>query len=323
MMPTLLSIEALEADRRFAQQQLETVEDDPWGTIRHMWESRLAEIEEQLQTIAASRSGRASVAVFFDGVPVIGAYDIRLNFATQVLNSYQHVVSTAYVTLITESRPEGGPAPSANPARLYIRDSAHGSFGFILEELPSEQRDMFPTALKEAVEGATVLIATLSSPEDEQFGSTVTQTEPRLLAAVQQFAKVLYDAKASARIVGNEHQVALSLEDVGRLTSRLEAAVTEEDEFLAGQLRGILPDQRRFEFIPFVADRRPIRGRVSEDLVEKYLADETFRNRILAEPVRALIKHSRTIQGSRQVREQVFLESVELLGDMRGRGYLI
>ena len=322
-MPTLLFIEALEADRQFVQRQLETVEDDPWGTIRHMWESRLEEINEQLDAIAASRSERASVAVFFDGVPVIGTYDIRLNFATQALNSYQHVVSTAYMTRIIESRPQGGSVRSANRARLFIRGVARGSFGFILEELPSDQRDMFPTSLKEAVEGATQLIAALNSVEDAQFGPALEETQPRLIAAVQQFAKVLYDAKASARIVGDEQQIALSIEDVGRLAHRLAGIVTEEEEFIIGRLRGILPDFQRFEFLPATSEGKTIRGPVSEDLAQKYLSDQTFRNRALAEPVLALIKRTRTVRNGQLVREQDFLESVELTSGVEGPGSLI
>lgn len=89
MMPTLLSLEALESDRAYVVQQLQEAREDVWGTVRSMWENRLAEIDEQIAALNVRQSNFASVALVFDGSPVVGSGDIRLDFAASALDAYQ------------------------------------------------------------------------------------------------------------------------------------------------------------------------------------------------------------------------------------------
>jgi hypothetical protein len=316
MMPTLLSIESLEADRRYVERQLAETAASPWGTARLMWQNRLAEIDEQIQTLAASRSNYATVAVIFDGNPVIGSGDIRLDFTTDALDSYQKLVTLALAAkLAPEDLPQRGPLPGADQSRLFIRDLVRGSMGFILEEIVPDQHEMLPTALKDAVESATQLLTTLSDGTDEDFEATLENTQPRLVGAVQKFAKVLYEAGASTRIVGEERRISLSPDDVGRLSRRLsEVEVTEEVGTVDGVLLGVLPDSREFELRPPGDDSVTIKGSISEELALKYTADVAFKERLLLQPVRAKIKVIRTSRNGRLVRERRILEDLEPVG---------
>lgn len=311
-MPVLLSIEALEADRRYVERQIREAGDNPWGTARLMWQSRLADIEQQIAALGASRSSYASVAVIFDGNPVIGSGDIRLDFTTEALDSYQKVVTLALASQNGVELSERGRLPSGDQARLFIRDLVHGSMGFILEELPPQQQEMLPSHLKEAVEDTTQLITNLSAGSDAEFETTLEVTQPRLVAAVQKFAKVLFDAGASTRIVGDERRLALSIDDVGRLSRRLgEVEVTEEVVPVDGVLLGVLPEARKFEL------RLPegtMEGAVSEDLALKYTSDAAFKERLLLQPVRAQVKFIRTTRNGRLVKERRVLEALEPTG---------
>jgi hypothetical protein len=312
MMPTLLSIEALEADRRYVERQLTEADGSPWGTARLMWQSRLAEIDQQIAALAAGRSNYASVAVIFDGNPVIGSGDIRLDFTTEALESYQKVVALTLASRKGVEMSERGRLPAGDQARLFIRDLVRGSMGFILEELPPQQHEMLPTQLKEAVEDTTQLINTLSTATDDEFEVTLEATQPRLVTAVQKFAKVLYEAGASTRIVGDERRLALSTDDVGRLAKRLnEVEVTEDTTAVDGVLLGVLPDSREFELRPPGDDAVTIKGAISEDLALKYTADVAFKERLLLQPVRAQVKVIRTTRNGRLVRERRVLEAVE------------
>lgn len=311
-MPTLLSIEALEADRRYVERQLTEADGSPWGTARLMWQSRLAEIDQQIAALAAGRSNYASVAVIFDGNPVIGSGDIRLDFTTEALESYQKVVALTLASRKGVEMSERGRLPAGDQARLFIRDLVRGSMGFILEELPPQQHEMLPTQLKEAVEDTTQLINTLSTATDDEFEVTLEATQPRLVTAVQKFAKVLYEAGASTRIVGDERRLALSTDDVGRLAKRLnEVEVTEDTTAVDGVLLGVLPDSREFELRPPGDDAVTIKGAISEDLALKYTADVAFKERLLLQPVRAQVKVIRTTRNGRLVRERRVLEAVE------------
>lgn len=308
-MPVLLSIEALEADRRYVERKVAEAGDSTWGTARLMWQSRLADIDQQIAALAAARSSYASVAVIFDGNPVIGSGDIRLDFTTEALDSYQKVVTLALASHNGVELSERGRLPAGDQARLFIRDLVHGSMGFILEELPPQQQEMLPSNLKEAVEDTTQLISNLSAGTDAEFEATLEATQPRLVAAVQKFAKVLFDAGASTRIVGDERRVALSIDDVGRLSRRLgEVEVTDEVIPVDGVLLGVLPEARKFEL------RLPdgtMEGAVSEDLALKYTSDVAFKERLLLQPVRAQVKFIRTMRNGRLVKERRVLEALE------------
>ncbi len=312
-MPTLLSIEGLEADRRYVERQLAEAGGGTWGTAFLMWKSRLAEIEEQIAALAAPRSNYASVAVVFDGNPVIGSGDIRLDFTTEALDSYQKLVTLALASkLVIEELPQRGPLPGADRSRLFIRDIVRGSMGFILEEIAPDQHEAFPTALKDAVENTTQLLTSLNSVSEEEFETTLENTQPRIVSAVQKFAKVLYEAGASTRIVGDKQRIDLSTDDVGRLSRRLsEVDVTEEVGPMDGILLGVLPDSREFELKPPGDDAVTIKGAISEELALKYTADAAFKERLLLQPVRAQIKVIRTTRNGRLVRERRVLEALE------------
>lgn len=92
-MPILLSIEALEADKRYLERQIEAAAaaENPWGTARLMWDNRLAAVNQRIAEVAGSASSYATVALIFDGNPVIGAGDIRLDFTTSALECYQKI----------------------------------------------------------------------------------------------------------------------------------------------------------------------------------------------------------------------------------------
>ena len=315
-MPTLLSIESLEADRRHVEHQLREADDNPWGTARHMWKTRLAEIDAQISALPSALTNYASVAVIFDGNPVIGSGDIRLDFTTEALDSYQKLVSHALAAKLAQADglPQRGPLPRADQSRLFIRDLVRGSMGFILEELVPEQREAFATPLKNAVESTTQLLSTLSGGTDEEFETTLESTQPRLVSAVQKFAKVLFEAGASTRILGDEQQIALTTDDVGRLSRRLnEVEVSEEVGPIDGVLLGVLPESREFELKPPGEDQLTIKGSISEALALKYMADADFKERLLLQPVRAQIKVVKTTRNGRLVRERRILEALEAL----------
>jgi hypothetical protein len=311
-MPSLLSIEALEADKRYIERQIAEEGVSPWGTERLMWRNRLAEINQQIAEVSRSRSNYATVALIFDGNPVIGSGDIRLDFTTDALDSYQKVVALALATGKGIEVSVRGRLPGGEQARLFIRDLVRGSMGFIIEEVPSEQREMLPTLLKGAVEETTQLISTLSSATDKEFENTLEDTQPRLVTAIQKFAKVLSDAGASARIVGDHRRLSLSIDEVGQLSRRLgEVEVLEDVQAVDGVLLGILPEARRFELKLLGDAALTMDGSVSESLAFKYTADAAFKERLLLKPVRAQIKYTRTIRNGRILQERRVLEALE------------
>ena len=120
-MPVLLSMEALEADRRYVERQINEAGDSPWGTARLMWQSRLADIDQQIADLAAKSSNYASVAVVFDGNLLIGSGDIQLDFTTEALESYQKVVALALASHNGVELSERGRPPAGDQGRPGLR----------------------------------------------------------------------------------------------------------------------------------------------------------------------------------------------------------
>jgi hypothetical protein len=317
MMATLLTIETLEADKRYVEYQLAQADNDPWGTVRLMWGNRLAEINRQLEEIGTKRSNYASVALVFNGNPVVGSSDIRLDFTSDALTSFQKLVSARLAERERQAAgdatalPKRGKLPGARNTNLFIRDLVRGSMGFILEELP-EQAELLPTKLKEAVESSTELLGRLNEASDDEFQGIVAEAEPRVVQAIQKFAKVLFEAGASTRISGDQQRTNLSIAEVDRLSKRLnEVEVTEEVEVLDGVLQGLLPDKLEFEFKVAGEDGITLRGDVVEDLARKYTLDPAFVEQLLHKPGRARIKIVRTSRNGVQSKQQRVMEALE------------
>ncbi|MEI6574026.1 MAG: hypothetical protein WCO61_10865 [Alphaproteobacteria bacterium] len=314
-MASLLSIESLESDRRFIEKQISEASDNPWGTSLLMWQNRLAELDEQMQSYIGNRSNYATVAVIFEGSPVIGSIDIKLDFTTKALDCYQKLVSSALSAKIASGElSKRGPLRGADKSQLFIRDLVRGSMGFILEELPPEQQEILPSNLKAAVEGSTELLRSLNNASDGDFQLALQSNPPRLIEAVKKFASVLYKSGASTRILGDEKKVTLSLDDIDRLSKRLaDVDIVEEIETIEGKLLGILPDKAEFEFERFDDSETAIHGTLTDDLIEKYTTDSNFNNQYLLKPVLAVFKNMKTIKNGRVASERRSLEQIGII----------
>jgi hypothetical protein len=92
-MPALLTRKSLQDDLAFVERQLGR-HPDPHDTVRFMWEQRREALRAELASPEAQTAMRASVALVFEGSPVRGSEEIRLDFATKALDNYQAFVSS-------------------------------------------------------------------------------------------------------------------------------------------------------------------------------------------------------------------------------------
>src|SRR5580700_10794684 len=92
-MPKLMTSRMLHDDLAFVEERLRE-HSDPYDTVRLMWEQRRSALLEELETLQTQHNTCAEVALLFEGVPVKGSEEIRLDFATRILDNYQQVVAT-------------------------------------------------------------------------------------------------------------------------------------------------------------------------------------------------------------------------------------
>ena len=256
--------------------------------------------------------GSASVALVFDGQPVVADQDIRLDFATQALDAYQKVVALKLEASMSEELRSTGRLPGSDMSRLFIRDLVRGSMGFVLEELPAAQTELVPTPLRRAVEETTALMRVLSSSEDEiNFNEALSTSQGRLVLAVQRFAKILFDARASAAIYDDEHSVSMSTAGIQSLHARLSDVSVEESEAeLGGTLLGILPDSHQFE-LSIPATSETVSGPISDDLAVRYLRSPDIAEMVMRDVI-ARTRVFKTFRRGLLLKQQTILEDLRL-----------
>ena len=260
-----LERDSLLADRAAVTALLDTMpESDPVGRLS--FQSRLAEIDEQLAKLEGAHEPSGSVALLFAGEPVHGTRSINAEFASAVLKSFQDLVTKRVAGDELGKLGARGRIPIRATTSLSISDMVRGSVGFLLEE-SGENLEISDTAVKIAIDDVTDVIARTASEHIEDFESAVENLDPRLLVSLRDFFRSLDEGGATIRIVESERDASLDTIAVRRARGRVDAMDIDEQESdaVVGELLGLLPQSRRFEMR--LADTgEVIRGTVSPGL---------------------------------------------------------
>jgi len=233
-------------------------------------EERRDELQKTItQLDRAGEEPVASAALFFGGRPVSGSRGIESEFAGSAVTKFQDIVAKV---LAHESVGLGqrGVVPNKGASTLHITNIVRGSFGFLLEEVHS-QPPLTETSLKKAVGDATRLLEALGERDEEQFRTAVEAIDDRILGTAREFFVLMRQSGATLRIVAGEADRSFGSEAVARAAERATSTTVEDaEETMSGQLAGILPDARQFEFRTG-RDQGTIRGKVSRSLAADQL----------------------------------------------------
>jgi hypothetical protein len=308
-MPARLTRKSLQDDLAFVERQL-ALQTDPFDTVRLMWEKRREALLEEIASAVESK--RANIALIFEGSPVVGSEEIRLDFATKALDNYQAVVSSLVAERAGAELGKRGRLPQSFSSKLFIRDMVRGSVGFVLEEPRGGQYPLLETALQEAVEEATRILRDMSRAEEQSFETRVAQLSPRTLQAIKRLAKVLHDAGAATQLIGNVEEFTLDHIGTASLYSRLEnLEVVERQERKEGVLLGLFPERQQYEFRP--ADGSPVfYGPVSETLDARYLTNSEYARSIILKPATATFNVVSTLRSGVRQSEVWVLEDIQV-----------
>lgn len=246
-MPRKLEIDALQAEEATVRALLEESRsiDDPVGAFQY--EQRLSEIIENLEQLRSSHVAVASVALFFSGKPVLGSAGIASDFAGKALRDYQEIIAKQFAKSELGGMGERGRIPLKQDATLMVTGVAHGSFGFVLNEL-SDQTELHNTLLKEAVTETSSLLESVSAENETSFEQASEDLDTRTLVALQRFFNDLDTEEATIRIVDDERELKLDKAAIHRARVRTEATqITESPVVVEGILTGLLPIRHCFE----------------------------------------------------------------------------
>jgi hypothetical protein len=221
---------------------------DPEDVSRIGFESRLAEVDAALARVATQQGRVGEATLLFRGAPVVGTRGIEAAFAGHAIESFQKLVSKMSASKSGRRLGERGPIPGAGDSRLFVTDTAPGSFGFVLREMPEQVPLLGASALAVSVEAAVGLLARAASSDDE-FADAAVETDPGVLEQLDDFLRVIAERGATMRVISGD--TVASLDDAETMTAARERAhsrrVEEQDVPEHGVLEGLLPSARRFE----------------------------------------------------------------------------
>lgn len=269
-MPRKLTLEGLQAEISAVNALLEQAIDigDPVG--EYQFEKRKLTLEKSIAELINVPEKMASVALFFGGDPVLGSRGISADFAGNILDQFQELVTRDYAKMELGALGERRPIPLRQVTKLMITEVARGSFGFVLDEL-SDQAELESTALKHAVEDVATILERTASPNEIDFEQVTDELDARMLIALKEFFVTLDASRATMRLVDDVADFTLDEQSIRRARQRTEAtSIDEEDIFIEGILEGFLPDHRKFELR--IDELLVIYGSVAKEASEQYLA---------------------------------------------------
>lgn len=246
-----------------------TPEDDIMSRIS--FEERMHVLEKRLQDMSETPDRTASIALMFNGSPVYGSRSIDADFAVNAIGRFQDIVSKTYAENSEDGLSENGrKIPYRDVSTLQISQVARGSFGFVLEEKPSDQVEMLQSKLLETVNEVSNILTSIYDESDTAYANIVDSINSRVFNAIKVFYELLYKSGATLRLVDTKSDESLGREEITRAYERLTATVVEESELnLVGRLVGVGPVEQRFEFEP--DNQQTIVGRTGPRLGRTYL----------------------------------------------------
>lgn len=239
------------AEQRFLNERIDAIPVSAKLT-RASLESRMRVIQDELAQLPPAMRLPATARLTFGGRPVIGSQGVFADFGTKAMGRFADAIA-AVAASITAPLAAMGPIPGRDQNQLLITGTARGSFGFELEEYPSEASMLDEaTPVQGALERTQRLLAASIDPDDEVLADAAAELDPRALDKLRDFVAVLADNEAVCGLQVGEHGFRFADPgQVRRSMARLSADNLHEREVLLdGEFLGALPTRRSFEFRP-------------------------------------------------------------------------
>ena len=147
-------------------------------------ESRLQEVEEELQSYEGYDHRPTSARLTFRGKPVVGNRGIRADFGSEAVKAFSEGAVTRVGAGQGQALASSGPIPHETDYQLLITGTAPGSFVFLLEDASQQAPlDGQSTPVGVAIERVKQILEA-STGTDEQLTDAIGDTDRRALNAV-------------------------------------------------------------------------------------------------------------------------------------------
>ncbi len=280
-MPRKLNKDSLESQIAGLQALIDSLDiDDEIG--RFALQTRLDDLNEELSELQGQVLTNGTVVLSFEGGPVTGSRGIDAEFAANVLHDYQELIAKQMAALDTGGLAQRGPVPSKQMAALNVTGLVHGSFGFQLEERGSDQLDMIDSPVKRSIEQVDDIISSFSGSNYDSFAQALAVVDRRVFISLKSFFESMYRDSASLKIIEEDRQFVIDHRAVAVARDRISGVDVEDAEFsLRGELLGLAPIQRRFDFRSsegvFISGQ--VGQRMSDDYLERLHGEDRISGR--------------------------------------------
>ena len=237
--------------------------------------AQLQHVQRRLATEDIERQP-ARVRLTFSGRPVVASHGIFAEFGTEAVSGFTEAVVAMAASQVAPLAAKGR-IPNRDQHQLLITNTALGSFGFELEEHSNETASIDePSTVALAIERTQTLLHGTQGT-DEDLADSAVAVDRRALDKIRAFLQTLADHGAVCAIETAGRRVAFT--DVGQVRSslaRLSAEnLVEHEETLTGELIGVLPAARTFEFQ--TDDQQIIRGQIAASIGDAHVLNELLR----------------------------------------------
>jgi|GEM_PF-5812818 len=255
-MKKLTTKEILQDEIKGFRTMLEDIPEDDFIS-RISLSSRIESLEEELKNLPEEipKAEPARVVVKFDGKPVIRQEGIASTFATKATGGFNKLVRAVYACLQDEDVAEAGRLPGKD--MLMITGVVHGSFGFVMEEIESEElaepnqliMNNSYGSLQEAVDETLELIE--EAKNSDSFISKLSDIGKRSHKPLTDFINTLSANNATLHLSSPTHEVDLNIDSVQAVKKNIndsEPTENETDPKLLVNRLYLLPQKREAEY---------------------------------------------------------------------------
>ncbi len=258
-------------------------------------------MESRLKSVRAAIAGLMEyqlthkARLTFRGKPVFGSHGIAADFATKAAAAFTDAVAAIAAGLAEDMR-YMGTIPDKQKNQLLITGTAIGSFGFEFE-LPQDPRGkLFPEAsnTENALDKVQELFRLASEGNDDEIAELVAEIHPRAVKKAADFLDYISQQEAWCGLEFKDRS--FRFQDIVQLKASAERLkednIHEREESYLGELQGVLPSSRNFEFKPF-DQQQVIKGKVGYEIEDADVLNRDF----LHKPVSILLQVIQVGQG--------------------------
>lgn len=250
---------------------------------RMSFESRLEQVEEELESIKTGFREPAKTILFFRGKPVVGTTGIFAKFGFEAVDQYNDLVMALTAQLSGSSLGDRGSIPNCKDNQLLITGTALGSFGFELEEnleqlecINEESPALIENSMKKALR-----IIKASTQSDDDLMDEIDDLDDRTISEIHDFLCTLAKHEAYCAVeVDDEYFSFDDYKQVERSARRFDKSnIIEEETQFYGEFIGALPESRSFEFKIFPSNN-VIKGKIAPTIVDAMVINHNLEKQL-------------------------------------------